>query len=226
MTATLRSFALGVMAVLPALPVAWVLGGRERTSNRPPDDSCACSHQIEAMRELLDEVALALRRQGTVSVPSVDAPVPTISSEVGTIPPFANADIVALVRSAVLEAFGTYWAVSVDDADGLRDAVAKAGRTPFDPGVMDLILETRRLLAEEADRFATDAADIKARFPLVMQHFNAAEEGRGIPMSHDQQRAYLEEFSDYAKENNPRAAQHEKDRKAILKDFADALLTR
>jgi hypothetical protein len=45
-------------------------------------------------------------------------------------------------------------------------------------------------------------------------------------MSHDQQRAYLEEFSDYAKENNPRAAQHEKDRKAILKDFADALLTR
>jgi len=226
MKVTLRSFAFGALAVLPALPVAWVLGGRERASINPPDAACACSQQLEPLRELLGDLASALRSPDKSLAPGAAAPVPTISSEVGTDLAHANADIATVVKSAVLEAFATYWAVSVDDPDGLRDAVMKAGRTPFDPGVLDLILETRRRLVEEANRFATDAANIKARFPLVMQYFNAAADGAGIPMSQGQQRAYAEEFSDFAKENNPRAAQHERDRQAILKEFADALLER
>jgi hypothetical protein len=226
MTESQRSFAVGVLVALPVLPVAWFLGASSATEPSTEGKACDCSSQIGRMSELVDALSSALNRQVSINSPVADTPAKESTSGVQAVRREPDTDIAASVSAAVRECFASYWILSVDDPEGLRTAVMKAGKTPFDDGVMELVTEARRRLAQEDQRFADEIKTLKSSYPLVAQYFQAADDGVGIPTSPDQQRAYLEEFSAFSKENNPRAADHKKARQAILLEFTNALTTK
>ena len=50
------SFGLGMLTMLPALPVAWILGSSEEDARLSVGGACACTFQPDRMDEIRSEL--------------------------------------------------------------------------------------------------------------------------------------------------------------------------
>ena len=59
------------------------------------------------------------------------------------------------------------WLLAADDAFGLRTVLWKSGRTPYDPGVCDLILKAHARLVQLEESYREDRSELKADLGIL-----------------------------------------------------------
>jgi hypothetical protein len=216
MLAFRRDMLLGALFVLPLLPIAWFLGQSSGTSEQGHAVDCACSSRCD---ELIRTINKATSFLTDAALPHSEVAGSPAASTQGQFPlPVRESDLET--RTAIKEelnrSFSVLWRTTIDDSYGVRNALLRSGRSPFDPGVDAAISAVWQQLSAADSQMARDEEAIKARFPLYFQNPTGS-----VPDGQKQE--WQQQFQDYARVHNERDADYMKERGRIIQTLRDSI---
>jgi hypothetical protein len=215
MLAGRRDMLLGALCVAPLLPIAWFLGQSSPAPQLGRMVDCSCSSKCDELIRMMNKATSssmdAVLPQSDVAGSKISAsqaqgPLPVRESEL---------EMRTAIKEELNRSFAILWRTTIDDSYGVRNALLRSGRSPFDPDVDAAISVVWLQLSAADSQMSRDEEAIKARFPLYFQ--NPVGPPDGLKQEWQQQ------SNEYARVHNERDAEYMRERGQIIQSLRDSL---